>query len=312
MTSRSRERLAKLKAAWFERGADALSRTVPGLPERMYGCPLCLRAAASPNAFTFEHVPPESVGGRRLCLTCADCNSAAGARLDHHVKTASELREIAAGEREMPVQVTLQEHGHRISARMRKTDSGFELAGVPERSDKRAHKAFFDTLNDIAATGRMDWGFRLQWKVKYRAEAERISWLRTAFLVAFSMLGYRYAYLNTLGPVRRQVREPEKSLLPSFLLRAEGAAPEARVIAFVREPESLRGCIMVQRGPMLTILPGLTDDEGEYTRVLAGLTPDTVRGRVDGLSADWPREPQYRLDFEPKLAAMMRREQMAP
>jgi hypothetical protein len=312
MTRRSRDKLAELKADWFKRGAEALSRTVPGLQERMYGCPLCLRAATSPDAFTFEHVPPESVGGRRLCLTCGECNHRAGTKLDHHVKTAVELREIVAGQRDMPVQVTLEEHGHRISARMRKTDAGYELAGVPEKSDKRAHKAFFDTLDEIAATGRTDWSFRLHWEVRYRADAERISWLRTAFLVAFSMLGYRYAYLNALSAVRHQIKEPDKMLLPPFLLRAEGAAPEARAIAFVREPEPFRGCIMVQRGPMVTVLPGLTNDPGEYQRALAGLTPDTARGRVDGLSADWPREPQHRLDLDPKLAAQIRREQFRP
>jgi hypothetical protein len=228
------------------------------------------------------------------------------------VKKAAELRAIAAGERDTPVQVTLQEHGHRISARMRKTDSGYELAGVPEKSDLRAHKAFFDTLNDIAATGRMDWSFQLHWEVRYRAAAERISWLRTAFLVAFSMLGYRYAYLKALGTVRRQIAEPEKTLLPPFLLHANDAARDARVIAFVRSPETLRGAIVVQHGPMLTVLPGLSDDEREYTRLLEGLTPNIAGARLKGLVAEWPREPQYRLDFEPELATQIRREQFRP
>ena len=47
MTSRAKQTLSKLKESWFDRGASALSRTVPGLNARMYGCPLCLRAASS-------------------------------------------------------------------------------------------------------------------------------------------------------------------------------------------------------------------------------------------------------------------------
>jgi hypothetical protein len=308
----SREALAALKQRWFDGGATALALTAPGLPARMYGCPLCLRAAPSAAAFTFEHVPPRSVGGRRRCLTCSDCNSLAGAKLDHHVKAGAESREVANGTRDVPVTVTLNEHGHRISARIRRTDQGYEVAGVREKSDERAHTAFFAMLDEIAARGGTDWSLQLNWKTRYNPEAERISWLRTGFLVAFSMLGYRYAYQNALGPVRRQIRELGTKVLPPFLLSAEGASQEARAIAFVRRPEPLRGSIMVQCGSRVVVLPGLTNDEHEHARVLAALGSEPARGRIDGLSAAWPREPQYRLDFEPDLAAAIRREQFRP
>jgi hypothetical protein len=258
------------------------------------------------GAFTFEHVPPRSAGGRRLCLTCADCNSFAGAKLDHHVKTGEELREVARGARDLPVTLTLEQYGHRISARLRKTGDGFEMAGVPGKSDPRAHTAFFSTLDDIATRGSTDWSFQLGWATRYQPGAERISWLRTGFLVAFAMLGYRYAYLNALARVRRQIREPGVNLLRPFLLAVEGAARDARAIAFVRNPEPLRGSVIVQCGPRAVVLPGLTDDDAEYTRVLDALTPEVARGRIDGLSAEWPREPQYRLDLEPGLAAAIR------
>jgi hypothetical protein len=305
----SREALAALKQRWVDAGAAALALTAPGLQARMYGCPLCLRAAPSAATFTFEHVPPRSVGGRRRCLTCRDCNSLAGAKLDHHVKAGAESREIANGTRDVPVTVTLREHGHRISARIRRTDQGYEMAGVREKSDERAHTAFFSTLDEIAARGGTDWSLQLNWKTRYNPEAERISWLRTGFLVAFSVLGYRYAYHNALRAVRRQIREPGTKILPPFLVSADGAPPEARAIAFVRRPEPLRGSIMVQCGSRVVVLPGLTNDEHEHARVLGALGSEPARGRIDGLSADWPREPQYRLDLEPHLAAAIRREQ---
>src|SRR4051812_45260602 len=48
-----------------------------------YVCPQCSRAfhhsaiVMKPPALTLEHVPPESVGGNTLVLTCKECNEKA-------------------------------------------------------------------------------------------------------------------------------------------------------------------------------------------------------------------------------------------
>jgi hypothetical protein len=64
----------------FDRGLAALM----GLPYSAahgYLCPICLRQYAIEDV-TEDHVPPKSLGGSVLCLTCGSCNSTAGHALD--------------------------------------------------------------------------------------------------------------------------------------------------------------------------------------------------------------------------------------
>ena len=46
-------------------------------------CPICLE----PNAGSREHVPPYSIGGRVLTLTCEACNNEFGSRFESHLQT---------------------------------------------------------------------------------------------------------------------------------------------------------------------------------------------------------------------------------
>jgi hypothetical protein len=68
---------------WFDQGCAAFTKTFPDAAAqivaalgttRFYVCPLCLGAFHSDllaqAVLTREHAPPESVGGRRVALTC--------------------------------------------------------------------------------------------------------------------------------------------------------------------------------------------------------------------------------------------------
>ncbi len=57
--------------------------------EPVYACPLCLRffgerhlVNQEENFLTIEHIPPESLGGKKGVLTCKECNSTHGHKLD--------------------------------------------------------------------------------------------------------------------------------------------------------------------------------------------------------------------------------------
>lgn len=93
---------------WFAEGAVALRRTLSGmgmadsLPDsEFYACPLCLvaygRDAFEAGMFTVEHVPPHSVGGDPLLLTCERCNSTAGTAMDSHAAGREAADDLFAG-----------------------------------------------------------------------------------------------------------------------------------------------------------------------------------------------------------------------
>lgn len=72
---------------WFRRGMDALQRVAMS-PPVAYLCPLCFslvtpeQLAANNTIISVEHVPPGSIGGKPMCLTCKPCNNWAGTYLD--------------------------------------------------------------------------------------------------------------------------------------------------------------------------------------------------------------------------------------
>jgi hypothetical protein len=72
MTANSREK------RWFDEGCDAFKRSFPKVAvhvpsDRLYVCPICLHAYSreglAAGILTREHVPPQSIGGRRIVLT---------------------------------------------------------------------------------------------------------------------------------------------------------------------------------------------------------------------------------------------------
>ena len=93
----------------FVEGAAALRRHLAaiGRPDALpptgehYVCPCCMRVhgheALSNGMLTIEDVPPKSVGGRWLVLTCKQCNSTAGTRLDEQARLREEQLDFFAG-----------------------------------------------------------------------------------------------------------------------------------------------------------------------------------------------------------------------
>ena len=94
---------------WFLEGAAALRRYLmaSGRSEALprtgdyYYCPCCMgrygREALSNGLLTYEDVPPKSVGGRPLVLTCKSCNNTAGSRLDAQARLREEQLDFLAG-----------------------------------------------------------------------------------------------------------------------------------------------------------------------------------------------------------------------
>jgi hypothetical protein len=58
--------------------------------EKPYLCPICLRAFTTndldinrANFLTLEDAPPDALGGKKVALTCKQCNNVCGTSIDH-------------------------------------------------------------------------------------------------------------------------------------------------------------------------------------------------------------------------------------
>src|SRR5688572_24505180 len=114
------------KREWFDLGAESFARERPGMFEQpIYPCPICLHpfgiealTAVLPEdkRLSVEHVPPESVGGKELLLTCTPCNNTAGTAVDAHAKKKEDVLAAMAGRADRPHRVVAWIGGTRLNA----------------------------------------------------------------------------------------------------------------------------------------------------------------------------------------------------
>lgn len=285
---------AEQKARWFRHGVEAFLLARPGAPP-LYVCPLCIRAYDSPDHVTFEDVPPKSVGGRKLVLTCPFCNHRSGQALDVNIKSGRDIREVAAGARDLPVDLTM--FGNTISARMRVQQGKIEFAGVPEKSNPQAHRSLFENLDRSARTGSKDWQATVSYTIRHDPWLEAIGWLRVAYLFAFAALGYNFVLRSSLEIVRQQIQRPDERILPEAMKHAEEVIGDS--IAFVHTPHELHG-ILVSLGTNLFLFPGFSNSGDFYQRVRTfEIGSKTLQ--FAGLNMELPRARLFRFDYEPEL-----------
>jgi hypothetical protein len=124
-----------------------------------YVCPCCMRVhgreALSDGALTIEDVPPKSVGGRRLVLTCKQCNSTAGTRLDEQARLREEQLDFLTGrapDRALAAEIIVGESTTRGD--VRHVDDALLLFVDPKRSDPGQHAEMTKTLDQWAMGDR--------------------------------------------------------------------------------------------------------------------------------------------------------------
>ena len=235
---------------WFDQGCDAFKRSFPHIAAkvpsgRFYVCPLCLIAfnedALRQKVLTREHVPPKSLCGKRLALTCARCNSGAGHNADSHARRESDvIGFMAGGLKEIKAHVRTE--SGRVPVRLSAGGGGIQMVGVPDAASKADRDAVEGDFT--AATGDGKWkDFRFKVDLPaFSPNRAAASWLRSAYLAFFSALGYRFVYRPELDVVRARIRQPELKEPVSFrLIRPEKAEP---TLIRVEAPEPFRSYAM--------------------------------------------------------------------
>ncbi len=257
-TATTRRRAARRQVLW-SRGVEAIQRL--GGP-RVYICPLCVRSFAENQlgVLTFEDVPPKRLGGRPLLLTCKECNDKGGHDVDHHAITEDQLLRVASGQtyRRSPVHVSFADL--EVAAELRKEGNTNVISLLPPPCNRLTR---IQDLADAARTWADGTEFQIRLRKGYIPRRSEISWLRSAYLLAFAWLGYRYVYRDLLDIVRAQIREPATRHVGAFC-GYTGAADARRIIA-IQEPEWLRGIAVSAHG-RIVLLPLFDEDHGFYER----------------------------------------------
>jgi hypothetical protein len=297
---------------WFVEGAAALGRTLTaiGLVDtplpigEVSACPCCLMAYG-PNAldagvFTAEHVPPKAVGGRKLVLTCRDCNHSAGSAFDAHAERREAMYDLLTGRgpgRPVRAEFAIDDTTNVLRGNIHRAGDGFLMVGAPKANDPKIVEEAVRALERKAANGTGGrFGFRLTERMlPVRAQ---LSWVRAAYLAAFAALGWRYVFLRYLEPVRAQLADPAAKLLPPLAMVDPAAPRDRRQLLLVREPHELRSLAVIL-GRYTVYLPGLEDPQPfeDLSASLARLSAQAPpRPQLVGKQIPWPAEPRYDLD----------------
>ena len=170
---------------------------------------------------TLEHAPPEALGGKVVCLTCTDCNNRAS-RIDHLAKIAARARDDHVSGRGTRVEVDFFGGGI-VSGYVRPKDHEMasRLAKQSVPTSIRQLRGGVMRLPSLPMGPNLDPNKGIQFRIRRpNPHKVAVSWLRSAYLLLFSLLGsagYRYASSAALRPVREQIMDPDIVLISGCL-----------------------------------------------------------------------------------------------
>jgi hypothetical protein len=139
--------------------------------------------------------------------------------------------------------------------------------------------------------------FQIQVRAKFKWRHAGIGDLKSAYIAAFAMFGYRYAFDPSLDLVREQIRNPDAELIRPACWYQPSQPPRGPVILGLQGP--FRG-LLIPLGRAMVGLPW----GGDATEFYGGLAELLSGGKVDLSVTElgWPSGPEMRLDFHDPVA----------
>jgi len=220
--------------------------TITEIAEPIYICPLCLRGYTKlaldqnfHNPLTLEDVPPKSLGGKPLLLTCKECNSKAGYMLDsvlmHHIQSQG-FFQLSPGSKVVG-KVSVNKLGAVNS--IIKMGGNRELYFQVDGENYMVQKHILE-LNTSESGGNIDFTFQIP--------SRTLAWvaiLRIGYLLSFNYLGNLMLLSPNIEKIVRQVNHPDQRILPhSSVTKINKKEGFKAGLYFLTSPESYR-CFFV-------------------------------------------------------------------
>ena len=285
----------------FRYGSKAMAKYVDG-NSSLYYCPICglgypELSAVSGVDLTLEDVPPKSIGGKPLLLTCRSCNSSAGSAIDIAVankRKFEDFQKIVCGEKKgtLPF-VKLSLEDFHVSTSIC-TENSFDIMPLENANAPSVIEKYKRHLMNLSGRNGNDFKFELSVSHKYDSRLFKLSHLKSAFLMVFALLGYRYAFDPRLDAVRQQIREPQNDILGTrFWIEGNESMPLNKVM-FLSSPLPI---FLVSFNGFCIVLPSLKSEGDIYS----SLSSYWERGQRITLQAkildSWPAKLQMKLDY---------------
>ncbi len=284
---------------WLRRGIDALQRVAVS-PPVAYLCPLCFslvtpaQFAADNTIISVEHVPPGSIGGKPICLTCKPCNNWAGTYLDSQWHKIERERLYAEGKLNAPVGGKLYVSGIELNVDA-VNQAGRMTFEIPRR---RNNPANLQQLRQLADQGQGAVPFaQFALDQTYNRRRAEVAALRAAYLAAFAFFGYNYIIDPALNIVRQQIAEPDTEIIKHFTMPARSTSESENMIGIVAGPVEYR-CVVVKFGDSAVLLPPVGVPDSPHTKLASEIQAGASGVGLTVRELDWPAGPEHRVDFQ--------------
>lgn len=181
-----------------------------------YFCPLCMKTFKEEdikNILTEEDVPQYSLGGKRIALTCRQCNSDCGSKIDIHL-----LNEIKSREQKLFLpderrKIRIEKDGQTLNAEIQiDNNRRINLLVNTKRNNPKIWNEFQKNILLPNETVNIE-DIPLK-KDKRRIEAAII---KNAYLLLFAKTGYSFLYDAYYNDLRKQILDPDVFHLPDRL-----------------------------------------------------------------------------------------------
>jgi len=221
----------KDKRIMFHIGAAAAAKYRGG-DSSLYFCPICGRGfgigATETGDLTIEHVPPRATGGKPLLLTCAECNSQAGHKIDFHAANESEINRFTSffsSQDDTLKHCTLQMEEENIVVELSKKEKLISIKVIGNCNNPITLEKLNHHFVELQRSGTWDGHtFSITKAFKLDLRILHLSYLRTAFLLLTAWLGYRFAFDHRMEVIRKQILNPDQNIMSGeFCFKRSGS-----------------------------------------------------------------------------------------
>lgn len=212
-----------------------------------YICPLSFREykreqldEKSEDQLTAEHAPPDSLNGKKVALTAGSLNNRSGHLYDDKLLDYINAIEFKEGLSPLPIRF--------------KINDNLSLRG--EISKKEQVEFYFQTKTFHQGAERFFnvWKSKVPFNVNFslpKIKRPDLAFLRTAYILAFSEVGYSLLFCGINGInknmklIREQLENPEALLIPDIPIFREEFPDDFFGVSLITHPKELRSVLVV-------------------------------------------------------------------
>lgn len=168
-----------------------------------YVCPFCLQSFTSVqlDKLSEEHAPQNALGGRKIAITCRECNNGYGENIDADLTTFVKRYEFEKGVHGAEVEFEIESGLHGL---LSNNNDGTVLFRINCKKCNPQKAKQFLTNTDVGTV--MD-GVKKH-PDKYRAEAAAAGLYKSAYIILFKYTGYNFLLNGHYKPLRDKIKHP--------------------------------------------------------------------------------------------------------